>query len=100
MISLYLLRDEKLIPQYNFTCPIPICYLYQVTTLSTREEFWYGHVVKKPTDIVMEYLKDIGLKLPFGISLTALGRYTILNILCDLSKEPIASWIIDGVNDE
>ena len=89
-----------MIPQYNFTCPISICYLYQVTTLSTREEFWYGHVVKKPTDIVMEYLKDIGLKLPFGISLNILGRITILNIFTDLCREPYASKIIDGVNDE
>ena len=100
MISLYLLRDEKLIPQYNFTCLIPICYLYQFTTLSTREEFWRGHVVKKSTDSVIAYLKDIGLKLPFGISLNVLGRRTILNIFTDLCREPYASKIIDGVNDE
>ena len=89
-----------MIPQYNFTCPIPNCYLYQVTTKSTREQFWYGHVEKKSIVTVMEYLRDIGLKLPFGISLTALGRRTILNIFTDLCREPYASKIIDGVNDE
>ena len=86
-----------MIPKYNFKCLIPGCYRNQITTLSTREEFWYGHVVKKSTDNVMEYLKDIGFMMPFGISLNILGRRTILNIFTDLCREPYASKIIDGV---
>ena len=89
-----------MIPEEKYRCLIGGCYRNQVTTKSTRREYFHGHVEKKSIVTVMEYLRDIGLKLPFGISLNILGRRTILNIFTDLCREPYASKIIDGVNDE
>lgn len=83
-----------------FRCLFLDCPINKKKIQSTRDEFWHGHVEKKSTDVVMEYLKDIGLVMPFGISLNILGRRTILNIFTDLCREPYASKIIDGVNDD
>jgi len=80
----------------SIKCIQPECPLNKITTLSTREDFFRSHVMKKKTERVIEILKDIGLVLPFDI----LGRYSILNIFTDLCREPYASKIIRGVNSK
>lgn len=84
-------------PLITNRCLIHGCYRNEVSTTSTRNEFFYGHVEKKSTENVIEVLKTIGFKMPFDISFNILGRRTILNIFTDLCREPYASKIIRGV---
>ena len=62
------------------------CYRSEVSTLCTREEFWYGHVTKKSTEKVIEILTKYNLV----VHEDELGRYTLLNIFTDFCKERIA----------
>lgn len=85
-----------LFPRISIRCLQPGCYRNKIVTLSTREDFFRKHVMMKKTELVIDVLKNAGLVMPWH----DLGRYTILNILCDLSKEPVASRIIDGVDND
>ena len=69
------------------------CPQHKIVTMSERKHFVY-HVLKKSTLKIINTLEDYGLvKYP-----EVLQRYTLVNLLVDLSTEPVASKIIENEN--
>jgi len=76
-------------------CLDKYCPQHKIVTMSERKHFVY-HVLKKSTPKIIDILEDYGLiKYP-----EQLQRYTLVNLLVDLSTEPVASKIIENKNAE
>lgn len=65
------------------------------STLCTRSQFFF-HVLKKPTEKLIEILKSKKLVMTPEI----LSRYTLANLFTDFSTEPMASAILEDNFDE
>ncbi len=76
-------------------CLIDKCPHNKIPKVSSHKQFFY-HLMKHSTEDVIEVLKRYDLVKHTEM----LGRYTLLNIMVDISFKPFANAIINRVVDD